>query len=158
MEHIKQAKDECFPTVLAMLSGVDVNKILADGKAMTPLIHSWSMFTSIGNPDDITSTYRMLARKYAPFLIDYCEPISAYEVAKTRGYMSYKDFYAQTLHGKGAALYVSRYLSSPGAHITAYEDGFIYCGNQDGPMTAREYWVKLASKSILCPFKVIPEP
>jgi hypothetical protein len=157
MIHIKQQKDECFPTTLAMLAGVDVNKILADAQAISPITHSWASFTSYDNPDAITMTYRALCRKYAPWLIDYCEPVRAFDMARDNKFMGYDEYMKKTANGRGAVLLCSRYLSKPCAHICAFENGVIYCSGQDAPMSARDYYIKMASRTPLCPYAVVSE-
>jgi len=160
MKHIKQRKNECFITVLAMLSDTDVNKIIADAQIITPTQHSWSDYLSSSAPkpdDDAHMVFRALARKYAPYLVDHCGPASVKEVAEKKLYLTCAEFERKTARGKGAVIMVSRFLSRPGAHIAAYENGLIYCSDQDGPMTAREYYKFLATQTILCPFAVIPE-
>lgn len=157
MQFIKQGKDECYIATLAMLSGVDYNKILSDATAISPVIHNWSMFTNAANPDDITMSYRALARKYAPYLMDYCDPVSSYKIAEQRKFIGYAEYMEKTSLGRGAVLLASRYLSRPGAHIAAYETGVIYCPSQDGPMSARDYYIKCASKTTLCPYAIVSE-
>jgi hypothetical protein len=157
MKHIKQATNECFPTTLAMLTDRDVNEILAASQAISPIQHSWSSFTSTDNPEDITMTYRALARKYAPYLIDYCEPVSAFKIAEQKKYIGYQAFINMTATGKGAVLSVSRYIDKPLAHICAYEKGVVYDGCLDKELLSHDYYVNLAKKTVLCPYAIVSE-
>jgi hypothetical protein len=159
MEHIKQGNNQCFPTVLAMLSGTDVNKILAESQAMSPIVHSWADYLKDeGNADEITNTYRALCRKYAPYLIDYCKPISVNDCIQRKLYMSYAMFTAFIAQNRrGAVLLCSRFRSQPCAHIAAFENSLIYDGNLDGPVTAHEYYKMLATKTVMCPYAVVSE-
>lgn len=157
MKHIKQGTNECFPTVLAMLTDQDVNKILAEAQAISPITHSWGDFAATGNPEEITLTYRALCRKYAIWLIDYCEPVSAFKTARDNKYLSYEVYMDKTARGRGVVLLCSRFMSRPGAHICAFEEGVIYCSGMDGPISAHDYYVKCAMHSILCPYAVVVE-
>ncbi len=157
MKHLKQGLNECFPTVLAMLTDNDVNKIIADAKILSPLVHSWSDASS-GHcelNDDMAMVYRALARKYAPYLLDYVAPVNVKQTADKGLFMSYRAFIEQTRQGKGAVVMCSRFISRPAGHIAAYENGLIYCGNMDGPMSAHDYYKFLATQTVLCPFAVI---
>lgn len=157
MRHIKQRKNECFPTVLAMLTGIDVNKILAESQTINPVYHSWSDAMRLGDQTNITMAYRALARKYAPYLIDHVEPFNTEKLINGKLYMSYQDYAQQTKLGRGALILGSRYRSTPAAHIAAYENGLIYCSDCDSAVTSREYWIFLSEKTPLCPIRVVPE-
>ena len=158
MQHIKQGLNECFPTVLAMLTGTDVNKVIADAKILSPTVHDWNQATQDANPDsDASLTYRGLARKYAPWLLDYVAPVNVKQIADAGRFMSYRAFVDQTKQGRGAVVMCSRFISRPAGHIAAYENGLIYCGNMEGPMSAHDYYKMLATKTVLCPFAVVPE-
>lgn len=162
MRHIKQRLNECFPTVIAMLNDMDVDAIIAEFQITSTTRHDWASFLA-SNPtpdpnilDEVTLTYRAICRKYAPYLLDHVRPVNAIDVA-TRGlFMSYNDYRLKTSEGKGAVLMCTRLKSQAGGHIAAYERGKMYCGNQDGPMSAKDYWILLATKTILCPCGVIP--
>lgn len=159
MKHIKQGLNECFPTVLAMLSGIDVNKILADAQVISPVVHNWARFNAgeVKPDDDVSMVYRALARKYAPYLVEHCAPVSVNVLLRDNRYLGYYEFIAKTARGKGAVLLGSRFRTKPCAHIAAYEDGLIYCGNQDGTMKARDYYILCAKLTPLCPYGVVSE-
>ncbi len=161
IKHIKQGHNECFPTVLAMLSGVDVNKIIADSKALSPTVHSWSDAVSVpsklGELTEVELVYRALARKYAPYLLEHVAPVNVKEMGDRKAFLSYGEFRELTRLGKGAVILCSRYISMPAGHIAAYEQGLIYCGNMEGPVSSHEYYKWLATKTPMCPVYVIPE-
>jgi hypothetical protein len=165
MEHIKQADDECFPTVLAMLTGVDVNKILADTQALSPVAHSWTDYLNSSNDiekqEEIANTYRSLCRKYAPYLIDapaIGSFIKVTDCIEKSLYLKYDTFmlFIKSFR-RGAIISCSRFKSIPGAHIAAFESGLVYDGNLDGPILAHEYYKKLAKDTPLCPIAVVSE-
>jgi hypothetical protein len=163
MEHIKQGNDECFPTVLAMLTGVDVNKILAETQAISPCVHSWASYLGTGYRDqetaeEITNVYRALASKYAPYLIDHVKPVSVKDCIEKSLYLKYDTFmiFVKSFR-RGAIISCSRYKSTPGAHIAAFENGLVYDGNLDGPVSAHEYYKKLAKDTPMCPIAVVAE-
>jgi len=163
MDHIKQATNECFPTVLAMLSGTDVNKVLADTQAISPITHSWTSYIDTGNrdkdtADEVTAVYRALARKYAPYLIDYVAPVSVKDCIEKSLYLNYEAFmtFVKKLR-RGAIISCSRFKSIPVAHIAAFENGLVYDGNLDGPISAHEYYKKLANDTPMCPIAVVSE-
>src|SRR5690349_3960991 len=105
MKHVKQGMNECFPTVLAMLTDTDVNKIIADAQVISPLCHSWDAATANADPNgDAAMVYRALARKYAPYLLDYVAPVNVKQIAEKGLFMSYRAFIEQTKHGKGAVV------------------------------------------------------
>ena len=166
MKHIKQGDLACFPTVLAMLSGTDVNKIMADAQVINPLVHTWgdAMMQQMAKPgDDLDMIYKALARKYAPYLIDHTSPVRVKDVSAAGRYMSYQAFISATATGRGAIFLCSRYISRPCAHIAAFEQGVIFDPGLEGPISAHDYYVFLSKiKSNdkiapLCPINVVSE-
>jgi len=145
-----------------MLNDMDVDAIIGEFQITSATMHDWdSLLATNRSPDpdmldDAALTYRAICRKYAPYLIEYTRPVSAIDIASKGLFMAYRDYILKTALGKGAVVMCSRLKSQPGAHIAAYECGQIYCSDQDGPMGAKEYWIMLATTTILCPFKVIP--
>ena len=167
MQHLKQGELACFPTVLAMLSGIDVNKILADAQVINPLVHTWAdaMTKNMSQPgDDLDMVYKALARKYAPYLIDHTAPVKVKDVGAAKQYMSYQAFISTTATGRGAILLCSRFISIPRAHIAAFEQGVIFDPGLDGSMPAHDYYVMLSKVkpgtpgiAPLCPIRVVSE-
>lgn len=165
MRHIKQRKNECFPTVLAMLSGESIDKIIAGARVIIPTCYSWEYVTQqdASLDGDLAMAYRHLARKYAPYLLDYVAPVSVKVCAEQKLYMSYRTFIDKTRLGRGAVILCSRYASRPGGHIAAFENGIIFDPGEDGPMPAHDYyclWAKLKPESNripLCPIYVVSE-
>jgi hypothetical protein len=146
-----------------MLSDTDVNKILAETQAISPCVHSWASYLNTGNRDsetaeEITNVYRSLCRKYAPYLIDYVKPFSVKDCIERKLYLSYEAFmhFVKSFR-RGAVISCSRYKSRPGAHIAAFELGLVYDGNLDGPISAHEYYKKLAKDTTMCPIAVVSE-
>jgi hypothetical protein len=142
-----------------MLSGEDVNKILAEARVMSPIVHSWAQYTSDrSNDEEIGNIYRALARKYFPALIDHVQPISVNDCLARKLFMDYKAFMS-AIHAskRGAVLLCSRFRSKPCAHIAAFEDGLIYDGNLEGPISAHDYYRLLATDSIMAPYVVVAE-
>jgi len=158
IKHIKQGKNECFPTVLAMLTGKSVDEIIASARIISPLVHSWDEARADSDLDgNAAMVYRHLARKYAPYLLDYVAPVNVKNISERKLFMPYATFVEATRQGRGAVVMCSRFISRPAGHIAAFENGLIYCGNMEGPMPAYDYYKLLASKTVLCPFAVISE-
>src|SRR5689334_8814989 len=132
IKHIKQGKNECFPTVLAMLTGKSVDEIIASARVISPRVHSWDEATANSDHNgDAAMVYRHLARKYTPYLLDYVAPVNVKQISEAGLFMSYRHFIELTKHGRGAVVMCSRFISRPAGHIAAYETGLIYCGNMD---------------------------
>lgn len=167
MQHIKQGDLACFPTVLAMLSGNDVNKIIAEAQLINPLVHSWgdAMLQAMSKPgDDLDMVYKALARKYAPYLIEHTSPVRVKDIGAAGKFMSYHAFISATATGRGAILLCSRFISCPAAHIAAFEQGIIFDPGLDGPIPAHDYYVWLSkitpntpNLAPLCPHTVVAE-
>src|SRR5580765_5416329 len=135
MKHIKQRKNECYLTTLAMLTGKSVDEILASAQVMSPYTHSWDSFTSFDPMSDIKIVYKALARKYAPWLASQIDFPNSRDIYKPGFFdISSDDYIDLTEEGRGAILLVA---TNPFcAHICAFENGIIYDSALAEPMDA----------------------